>query len=258
MSQNSRISTSDRSLKQRFGADLAEFLGQKIHEVYPEFHLSSYTKIIHSEVKDSSYTQRVELHSKTLRDLLPRDYLTALEILMDVLGEENPHETGMFKNYYWVMPIAKFVEQYGLESVEYYEASIQAIEQITKRNTGEYAIRPYIRARPDQTMEIMQRWSLSQNFHLRRLSAEGCRPKLPWANKLNIFVQNPEPVFRILRNLMKDEVRFVQKSVANNIADYLKVNPKAAHQFIAKYQSSLNKNTQWILNHAQRNLDKKT
>ena len=84
----------------------------------------------------------------------------------------------MFKHYYWVLPIGKFVEKYGLEN---FSVSIKAIEEITKRNTGEYAIRPYLRRYPKKTIAVMEKWSKSKNFHLRRLASEGTRPKLPWA-----------------------------------------------------------------------------
>jgi 3-methyladenine DNA glycosylase AlkC len=43
------------------------------------------------------------------------------------------------------MPIAKYVEDYGLEN---FQESIEAIEEITKRNTGEYCIRPFIERYP--------------------------------------------------------------------------------------------------------------
>ena len=246
-----KSTTQDKSVKRWFAENLAQLLGQKIQSVYPDFDLSTYIQIIKSQCQDLSYTKRIELHSKTLHQLLPLSYPKALEILTSILGEENPNETGMFKIYYWILPIGKFVEDYGLE---HFEISIKAIEEITKRNTGEMTIRPFIRKYPEQTMQVMLRWSKSKNFHLRRLASEGCRPKLPWATKLDNFIKNPKPVFEILQNLMQDEIKFVQKSVANNLADYLKVNPDVAWKFIAKYEKSENKNTQWILKHATRKL----
>ncbi len=53
---------------------------------------------------------------------------------------------------------------------------------------------------------------------------------------------------------MEDSVKFVQKSVANNIADYLKVNKNAALAFIKQFETSDNKYTQWILKHATRRI----
>lgn len=241
----------DKSITKWFGDNLAKLLADKINTVYKNFNSEEYIETIKRESKDLGYTKRIELHADVLRKYLPQSYPKAVKILVDILGEENPNETGMFTNFYWVMPIGKFVEKYGLDD---FEVSIQAIEEITKRNTGEYAIRPYIRKYPQKTIKVMQKWSKSKNFHLRRLASEGSRPKLPWSTKLDTFVDNPEPVFKILENLMQDEVKFVQKSVANNLTDYLKVNKQITVQFISRYQKSDNKNTQWILKHAIRKI----
>lgn len=149
------------------------------------------------------------------------------------------------------MPIGKFIEMYGLE---YFDDSIGAIEEITKRNTGEYAIRPFLRTYPERTIAVMQQRAVSPNFHLRRLASEGCRPKLPWATKLDTFIENPAPVFLILERLIADPIKFVQKSVSNNLTDYLKVNKDAAIAFIKQFEKSENKHTQWILKHATRKI----
>ena len=66
-------------------------------------------------------------------------------------------------------------------ALDNYDTSIGAIAEITKRNTGEYCIRPFIRKYPKQTLAQMKAWAQSGNFHLRRLASEGLRPKLPWA-----------------------------------------------------------------------------
>lgn len=244
--------TKDNSIKKWFGENLAKLLGNKIFEVDKSFDKTKYQSKIRKDCKSLSYTERIELHADTLKELLPQPYPKAIKTLIKTLGEENPNETGMFTNFYWVMPIGKFIEKYGLE---YFEDSINAIQEITKRNTGEYAIRPFLRKYPQKTIKIMQKWSKSKSFHLRRLASEGTRPKLPWSTKLDTFLEKPEPVFKILKNLMSDEIKFVQKSVANNIRDYLKVNKTAAIEFINNYKNSKNKNTQWILKHATRKIN---
>jgi 3-methyladenine DNA glycosylase AlkC len=100
----------------------------------------------------------------------------------------------------------------------------------------------------------MKKWAASGNFHLRRLASEGLRPKLPWASKLDLFINEPAPVFGILELLKEDPVRFVQKSVANHITDYIKVNPTAAGELLRSWQRSRNENTAWIIRHATRKL----
>ena len=132
--------------------------------------------------------------------------------------------------------------------------AINAIEEITKRNTGEYAIRPFIRMYPADTLQRMTLWAKSENFHLRRLASEGLRPKLPWSAKLATFNDNPKPVFKILEMLKEDDVMFAKKSVANHLTDWLKVNKQPTVDLIKKWSKSDNKNTQWIIKKATRKI----
>ena len=241
----------ERGITQYFGVNLAEILSHKIKSVYPNFDDKSYTEAVSRQFTELSYTQRIELHSQELSKYLPQNYEDAIGILIKILGEENPNETGMFSEYYWIMPIGKYVELYGLH---HFSVSMKAIGEITKRNTGEYAIRPFLKKYPDKTIEMLKNWAQSENFHLRRLASEGSRPKLPWSTKLDIFIDNPEPVFNLLTILKEDHIRFVQKSVANNITDYLKVNYGAAKKLLKEWSTSTNKNTQWIIKHSTRKI----
>jgi 3-methyladenine DNA glycosylase AlkC len=243
--------SSDNGITQYFGVNLAELLSDKIIASFPDFDKASYINAIRTRADNLSYTARIELHAVELHNFLPEDYKSAIAILTSILGDENPNETGMFTTFYWVMPIGKFIELYGLDD---FAASVQAIEEVTKRNTGEYAIRPFIRKYPVEAIEILTKWAKSENFHLRRLASEGCRPKLPWATKLDTFVEEPGPVFNVLNLLKEDNVKFVKKSVANNLTDYLKVNFEAARQLVSEWAQSENENTKWIVKHATRKI----
>jgi hypothetical protein len=114
----------DRSISKWFGANLAELLSNKIKHIYSKFESDKYINIIEKNCDDLKYTQRIELHATSLRKYLQQSFKKALEILVSILGEENPNETGMFKNYYWIMPISKFIELYGLND---FTSSINAI-----------------------------------------------------------------------------------------------------------------------------------
>lgn len=83
-------------------------------------------------------------------------------------------------------------------------------------------------------------------FCLRRLAPEGLLPKPPQTSGLELFVSYLRPVFRRQRHL-RNKVRFVQRSVANNAAGYLKINFAAAKKLLIRRQSSQNKNTQQTL-----------
>lgn len=242
---------SDKGITQYYGVNLAELLSEKIIKIYPDFNHSSYIESISSKIEKLSYTKRIELHALELNNHLPKNYEISIKILTAILGQENPKETGMFSKYYWIMPIGKYIEIYGLNN---FETSMRAIEEVTKRNTGEYAIRPFLRKFPDESMSQLVVWAKSDNFHLRRLASEGSRPKLPWSTKLETFIENPEPVFGILNILKEDRIKFVQKSVANNVNDYLKVNYEAAKKLLISWSKSDNPNTKWIMKHATRKI----
>lgn len=242
----------NKGITQHFGVNLAELLADKILNVYKDFPKTDYINTIKKSVDNNGYTQRIELHADALYKYLPKDYKKSSAILVSILGEENQNETGMFTEYYWVMPIGKYVEKYG---IEHFDLSMHAISEITKRNTGEYAIRPFIRLYPKESLKQLTDWARSSNFHLRRLASEGLRPKLPWSTKLDTFNDNPKPVFKILEILKEDEVMFVKKSVANHLTDWLKVNKAPTVELIKKWQKSANKNTQWIIKRATRKID---
>jgi len=241
----------DKGITQYFGTNLAELLSCKVLEVYKKFNKNDYIAAINKKCDNLGYTQRIELHADQLHIYLPNEFEKASKILVSILGVENHNETGMFSEFYWIMPIGKYIEKYGLE---YFEQSMYAIEEITKRNTGEYAIRPFIRRYPEKTLQKMKLWAKSDNFHLRRLASEGLRPKLPWSTKLDIYNDNPVPVFEILEMLREDEVMFVKKSVANHLTDWLKVNKEPTIELIKKWSKSDNKNTKWIIKRATRKI----
>lgn len=244
--------TNEKGITQYFGADLAAMLSEKLLAVFPDFNHGSYIAAVEEHCGNLGYSARVELHADEIQRHLPDDFVRASRILISILGEENEDETGMFSKFYWIMPIGKYIEKYGLQ---HFEQSMSAIEAITKRNTGEYAIRPFIRRYPEQALRKMMEWARSENFHLRRLASEGLRPKLPWATKLDTFVNQPKPVFAVLEVLKEDEVMFVKKSVANHLTDWLKVNREPTAKLLKRWRRSDNKHTQWIIQRATRKID---
>ena len=243
-----------KKLKYWFDEDLAALLAAKFQNVHAPFDSQGFIQKIGDGVGDLELKARVEFIADRLQEQLPADYVASIQLIIKVLGPENKKEIGMFTEGYWVMPLAKYVEKYGLD---HFDHSIGAIEEITKRNTGEYCIRPFIEKYPQRTLKIMKKWSLDKNVHVRRLSSEGLRPRLPWAAKLDRFIENPRPVLAVLENLKDDESRFVQKSVANNLNDILKDNYQIGMEILKKWSKNATRNRKWIIKHALRNEVKK-
>lgn len=234
-----------------FDQELAIMLADKILAEKANFDKKSFVQKIDAQVNDLELKARIEVFSDELHQHLSGDYEQVVPVLMQILGSENEEETGMFTNFYWVMPIAFYVEKYGLN---HFDLSIEAIREVTKRNTSEYAIRPYLEQYPDKTLKVMKNWSKDENFHIRRLSCEGVRPRLPWARKLNQFIENPAPILPILENLKDDSSKYVQKSVANCINDIIKDNRAVAKSLIESWYTDAGKERKWIIKHSLRKL----
>ena len=244
-----------KKLKLWFNRELAIMLSQNILKELPSFDDSAFVRSTASQLDSLELKARVEVFADELYVHLNNDYELAIKILLKVLGPENERETGMFKEYYWIMPIAKMVEKYGQC---HFKLSMVALEEITKRNTSEYAIRPFLISNYSATMRQMTKWSKSPNSHVRRLSSEGVRPRLPWASKLQMFIDDPKPIIPILKNLKQDNSRYVQKSVANCINDILKDNLETGQNLIEEWMATIkSKETDWIIIHSIRNLIKK-
>lgn len=237
------------SVAEIFGVPMARLLADKIMSIYPKFPGKKFITTIQKKIPNTSYSERLVIFADVIHQYMDMSYPEVVAILVAILGPENSLETGMFKQYSWVMPISKYIEIYGQN---YLDISLSAISEITKRCTGEFAIRVFIKKYPKQVLSVMNKWAKDDNFHLRRLASEGLRPRLPWATKLDVFNDNPEQVFAILEELCQDEVKFVKRSVANHIRDWVKVNPIAANELVKKIKNNKNTHTQWILKHAFR------
>ena len=244
----------ERKHKDWFDKELAILLSGKIKPHYAKFDDKTFIKRVDQGTKPLELKDRLSLISDELHALLPAEYPKAVDILTAALGPENKAETGMFTTGYWVMPIATFAERYGHD---HFMKSMNFIKEITKRNTGEYSVRPYIEKYPEKSIKLLEKWSTQTNVHVRRLSCEGSRPRLPWAKKLDQFINDPSPLLAILDNLKDDDSNYVQKSVANTVNDIFKDNPEFAMKLIKQWNKNPTANRRWIIKHALRNQVKK-
>lgn len=239
--------------KNYFGTNLAQELGERIQAVYPVFPLPAFVEQVASRVDTLELKARVAAISAALRDTLPPAYAEALDILLAILGPELASEQGMFTHGYYLMPVAYFVECYGLD---HFDRSMAALHAITKRHTAEYAIRPFIERYPQPALTLLRQWTQDQNAHVRRLVSEGTRPRLPWAKRLPAFIADPSLVLDLLECLKDDPSPYVRKSVANNLNDISKDHPERVIAMLRRWQPNASAETRWITRHALRSLRK--
>ncbi|MCF8260074.1 MAG: DNA alkylation repair protein [Melioribacteraceae bacterium] len=218
---------------------------EEINSVFPKFEIEKFlSSVFDLNWENEELKQRFRHLTISTFNALDLPYKEAIKILMEV-----PHNKSTWTSF--VYP--DFVEFYG---VDYYKESIPALELFTQRSSSEFAVRPFIVKYPDKMMKQMLKWSKHKNHHVRRLSSEGCRPRLPWAMALPQFKKDPAPIIPILENLKDDESEYVRKSVANNLNDITKDNPDLVLS-LAKDWLGKSGNTDKILKHGLRTLLKK-
>ncbi|MBI1880628.1 MAG: DNA alkylation repair protein [Chloroflexi bacterium] len=181
-------------------------------------------------------------------------YCTAAQILIDSLGPELIGDVLAGFDDFVIMSQCDFVAKYGLD---YFDISMKALYEMTKRFTAEGAIRPFLQKYPEQTLEFLEQLSHDLSPLARRLASEGTRPRLPLAPRLPQFIKDPRPVLKLLDNLKADPTLLVRRSVANNLNDIAKDNPDLVVETLREWQKSKDKGTQWLIGHASRTLVKR-
>ncbi|WP_320017595.1 DNA alkylation repair protein [Labilibaculum manganireducens] len=239
--------------KDVYNNQLVGNMASNIVKSWGEFNTSSFVNAIISKLKPLSLSERSQLICTELFNHLPASYPKALAILINSIAEENNTTDKKEIEGFYYMPIASYVSQFGLQKEDFH-LSMKALKEITKIFTSEFAIRPFIRKYPEETLEYLHLWTTDENAHVRRLVSEGSRPKLPWASPLKEFQKDPSPVLKLLEKLKEDEELYVRRSVANNLNDIAKDHPDLVIKTLNRWNKTNNKGTQWIIGHASRTL----
>lgn len=240
-------------LKNYFDAELAQFLADQISPIYSAFPRDSFIEGVNGLVEGLELKDRVAVISKEMHKAFDLPYVDAIGILKQILGPENKTEQGMFTNGYFLMPIAHYVEVYGLNE---FEVSMDALYEITKCHTSEYAIRPYLLRYERQVLEKLRVWTIDENSHVRRLVSEGTRPRLPWAKRMDVLSGDPCMNLSLLEPLITDHSKYVQKSVGNHLNDLSKIYKEETIQWIKNLHKLHGNKINWTLKHGLRSLIK--
>jgi 3-methyladenine DNA glycosylase AlkC len=241
-----------QKFKDYYDTAYADMLATRIEAVLPEFARERFMESLVGQLEDKELSARIGLFAQALDRSLPGSYAQNITALHPLLGPELQTETGMFTHGWWLAPVACYVEKHAPED---FAASVAFIRELTKRHTGEFAVRPLLAAFPEEMMAVMRDWSLDENVHIRRLSSEGLRIRLPWAKKLTVALERFDDFKAILGNLKDDPSRFVQKSVGNNLNDLYREAPEKADEIIGEWEraGALSASARWVVKHGRRN-----
>lgn len=228
----------------------------QIKAVYPDFSEKKFCAEVNLQFQKLELKQRINLIAVFLKKYLPKNYKIALKILLDSLPEplnedlsDNDFGDFIYASY------SEFIVQNGCDEKNL-QISLQALKEVTKRFSAEYAIRNFINKFPAVSLEFLRQCSADKNYHVRRLSSEGLRPNLPWGKKIIIPYKKAA---EILENLYFDSTRFVTRSCANHLNDITKIDPDFVIQLLKGWKKSKKqqeKEMDFIVKHALRNLIK--
>ncbi|OKP84678.1 hypothetical protein A3844_19510 [Paenibacillus helianthi] len=234
-------------LKAMYNEEFLRGFGTKVKEVHGSFDLEGFVAAAMRDPWEALELKgRMRRITETLGTFLPRRYEDALEILF-AIDEECVGFPYLF--------FPDFVEVYGA-SDEHFELSMTALERFTSRSSAEFAVRPFLLRDPQRMMAQMLQWSKHPNEHVRRLSSEGSRPRLPWGQALPMFKRDPSPVLPVLEQLKADPSLYVRKSVANNLNDIAKDHPEVVMDTVRRWKG-VSAHTDWIVRHGCRTLIRK-
>lgn len=235
-------------LKYMYNKEFLSSFADKVKKSYDDFNSISFINaVLADDWNGLELKGRIRRIAETLGTFLPQKYEEALKVLFSI----DELCTG-FQHIFF----PEFVAIYGQED-KYWDLSMKALERFTERSSSEFAVRPFIKIDPKKMMDQMLIWSKSDNEHVRRLSSEGCRPRLPWGEALSIFKSDPTPVLSILEQLKEDPSIYVRKSVANNLNDISKDNAEIMLETLKRWKGD-NSNTNWIIRHSARTLVRKS
>jgi 3-methyladenine DNA glycosylase AlkC len=244
-----------KKFKDYYDTDCARLIAGKIALAWPAFKKEEFVQILTQSLVDKEFYDRQDAFVDAFELFMPPDYNQTIHLFHQILGQELQTTEGMFTYGWWLWPVGRYVERHGTRD---FDVSMNFIYELTKRFTGEFAIRPLIAQHPEKALQVILKWSLDENVHVRRLSSEGIRTRLPWAKKSLVAVSHFEIYKAILSNLKNDPEKFVQKSVGNNLNDLMKDFPEKAKETITEWENEHpGRETAWIIRHGLRSERKK-
>jgi 3-methyladenine DNA glycosylase AlkC len=236
-------------LKELYNQGFFQLIAPALSASVPAFNFDLFTKMVFLEGWDNLELKgRMRRIAKSLHSFMPASFPTAANHLEKMVMELRSLK--LKESSVEFMFIPDYIELYGKDNPS---EAFSAMESITSFTSCEFAIRPFFIHYPQKTISRIIAWSLHQDLHVRRLSTEGCRPRLPWAMSLPAFKKDPTPIIHILENLKNDPSEYVRRSVANNLNDISKDHPDLAFQ-LAKRWAKQSKQTKWVAKHGLRTL----
>jgi 3-methyladenine DNA glycosylase AlkC len=239
--------------KEGLGPAAIDRIARNLVRVDPSFDARGFARDAKRGLDALELKQRVDHVIDALARHLPAEVPRALELLCRVAGAWDTGDPNDKLRGFAAWPIIDFVGKHGLE---HFDASLEALRELTPLFSAEFAVRPFLVRDPARALKTLRRWTQDPNEHVRRLVSEGTRPRLPWGVRLRVFQDDPSLTIPLLEALRDDPSLYVRRSVANHLNDIAKDHPELVAELAERWSAGASPERAWILRHATRTLVK--
>jgi 3-methyladenine DNA glycosylase AlkC len=216
--------------KNEFSHTKARRIAECLKRAHPAFSITRFSKGLELALEPLELKQRMSLIADRIEAGLPADPRVLFPILTASLGSDSSGLRGFL-----VWPLTEIVARRGLP---YFDESMTALREMTRRFTAEFAIRPFLRHCPERSLSQLHDWCAHPDEHVRRLVSEGSRPLLPWGGNLTELLAAPHPTLALLEKLHSDPSDYVRLSVSNHLNDFSKHHPALVINTLARWRSN--------------------
>ncbi len=244
--------------KNAFNPDMIRLMAKHLSRSSSDFDKRKFIKIAINELDSLELKERSNQICSALEASMPQEFSVAGDILLSALHPDKDTGFALDMDNHGVrgwatMPIGDYIACRGLKD---FDLSMNMLKEVTMRGSSEFAIRTFLLADPDRAIKHFMDWAYDANYHVRRLVSEGSRPRLPWGQRLPMFVENPAPIIELLEILKDDTEEYVRRSVANNLNDIAKDHPDTVAKVITQWIKDASPQRRKLVRHGCRSLIK--
>jgi 3-methyladenine DNA glycosylase AlkC len=243
-------------LKRILGTQAINLIADSFAAVSPSFDRERFIATAQRGLNPLSLMQRGQHIAQALAQELPTAFEKAAPILIDAMGPTLSTTEGNGLAPFFYLPHSSYVATFG---PTHFPSGMRVIKALTQRFSSEFAIRPFLIQHQDACVAMLHKWTSDKDVHVRRLTSEGSRSRLPWGMRIPAFQQDPTPVLPLLEQLKDDDSLYVRRSVANHLGDIAKDHPDLAYSICRRWASEVANsnndqanNRRWMIRHAVR------
>lgn len=157
----------------------------------------------------------------------------------------------------WPVTSAVAAKAIAENTDEAFDDALTLLGELTSRLTSEFAIRALLDHDLERALGIIQNWAVSDDVDLRRLASEGTRSFLPWATRVQGFLEHPRATLPIITALYRDPSEYVRRSVANHLNDLSRQQAEIVVDTARTWLAQPDENTARLVAHGLRTLVKR-